>query len=52
MNKCVSCGSYVDDDEMQIVYEKHPYGAAYAVEEFFVCPHCGGDCEEYKGEDE
>lgn len=38
---CIDCRNVFDDDELEVVYEKHPYGDYYAYEAWGVCPRCG-----------
>lgn len=50
---CENCGEVLEDYEVGVYQEAHPYGDGYAYEEWSCCPLCGGtdiveayECEE------
>ena len=38
MYRCENCGA--EFETPKIIKESHPYGASYAYEEWYACPHC------------
>lgn len=51
MFKCKNCGLVFE--ELEIHYERHPYGEGYVSERIAVCPNCSDyDIEEYMEDEE